>query len=116
MGFSASVMGIGFGGGFVDVEQFAKLFGQVMNAMMDPRKMVEELKNHLDARQVDSQVALKTDDRPEPADLRWLITFHRAIMNGPNQSQALVAVEHPKRDGQFSATRSRGMTRTFMAD
>jgi hypothetical protein len=31
-------MGVGFGDGFVDVEQFAELFGQVMNAEMDLRK------------------------------------------------------------------------------
>ena len=64
--------------------------------------MVDEPKDHLDARQVDSQVALIGHDRPEPADLGGLIAFLAAVVRGSYQAQRLVAREHLGRDRQFS--------------
>ena len=87
-----------------------------VDAVMHFREMVDEMEDHLDARQVDAQVALIGHDRPEPADLRGFIAFHRALVGGLHQAQRLVAREHLGRDGQCLAARSRGMIRRVMAD
>ena len=64
--------------GVVVVEQLAELFGQVVDAVMDLEEMIDELEDHLDAGQVDPQVALIAHDRPEPANLRGLVADFRA--------------------------------------
>ncbi len=73
-----------------------------INAVMDLGEVVDEVKNHLDARQVNSQVALIGHDRPEPADLRGLVAFFGPFMGDVHESQRLIAREHLGRDRQFS--------------
>src|SRR5947208_2655394 len=68
---------------------------------MDLGEVIEEVEDHLDARQVDAQVALKAHNRPEAADLRRLVTDLRALVNGSDQSQALVADEQTGGDREF---------------
>ena len=67
---------------------------------MDLREMVDQVKNNLDAGEIDSEIALISHDRPEPADLSRLIAFVQAVMSRLDQTQRLIA-QHSRRDRQL---------------
>src|SRR5207244_2319526 len=81
------------GRGVIELDQLAELFGQVLDPAVDLGEVIEELEDHLDPRQVDAQVALEAHDRPEPADLRRIVTDLRAVLDGSDQTQALIPDE-----------------------
>ena len=61
----------------IEVDQLAKLLGQVVDPMMDFGQAIAKLEDHLDPRQVDAEIALEADDRPDPADFPGLIADNR---------------------------------------
>ena len=85
--------------------------------MMDLGEVIDQVKNDLDARQVNSQVALIGHDRPEPPDLRGLVAFFGPFMGDVHESERLVAhVSTLVETASSRAARSRGMIRRVMAD
>ena len=68
-------MGVRRGRGFVASDQLAKLLSQILNPAVDLGEMIEELEDHLNARQVDAQVALEAQDRPDPPDLGGFVAL-----------------------------------------
>jgi hypothetical protein len=61
------------GGRLVEAGDLAEVVRQLVDLAMHLRKMLEELEDYFDTRQIDAQIALKAHDRPEPADLLGLI-------------------------------------------
>jgi hypothetical protein len=87
-------MRIGSGGGPGSVQRIAELIGQVFDAAVYNGESVDKLEDHLDARQIDTQVSLEAHYRPEPADLRGLIAFNVARVDGPHQTQGFIPDEY----------------------
>ena len=80
-----------------------------------PPRAVEQPQDHLDARQVDAQVALEAHDRPEPADLGRLV----ALISPSWTTRTSPSDSYRRRirgeTDSSRATRSRGMIGRVMA-
>ena len=77
--------------------------------------LVAEPEDHLDARQVDAEVAMEAQDRPDPSDLGRPVPLDVPLADGPDEPSALVAEQRRGRDRELLGHESRGRIGRFMA-
>lgn len=62
----------------------------MMEPLVDFVHVVLKPEDHLDARQIDPEVSLECDDRPDPAHLAWLVSFQRLTPGDADEPESLV--------------------------
>src|SRR5205823_6756734 len=82
----------------VGLQGLAQPLGQELELAVQLVQMGPELQDRLDARQIDPQVAMKAQDRPEPTDLLGTVALVNPLAHRPDQAPGLVPRQQGGRD------------------